>query len=169
MKSLLILLIAAFLLPARVQATFGLDECLLKGWVNDDRQVPFTLHILYERDKKDRFASKVVSATLEIDGQKTVFPRDAFDGLGSMLGTPSGVVRHGTKDGYLVYFINCGDGARSFSLDFAIRGGVLRERRLIPRPASELDDKVRLYDVMGRITYDGPCDRQGNPTKKPQH
>jgi hypothetical protein len=166
MKHITKLAIAFCLLSAKSYATYGIEECLLKGWMNSKPKVPFTLRILYKDDNSNRISSKVASLTITIDGQKTIFPTDAFDGLGSWLGTPSGVGASGRKGEYHIYFLNCGDAAKSFSLHFTIRDGVLRERQIMPKPYTEVKDTIRIYDKDGKIVYDGPCDRQGKPIRR---
>ena len=166
MKFISQLVIAFCLLSAKAYATYGIEECCLKGWMNSKPKVPFTLRILYKDDDSNKISSKVASLSITINGQKTVFPTDAFDGLGSWLGTPSGVSASGKKSEYRIYFLNCGDAAKSFSLYFTIRDGVLMERQIMTKPYTEVKDTIRLYDKEGRIVYDGPCDRQGNPIKR---
>ena len=134
--------------------------------MNSKPKVPFTLRILYKDDDRNRISSKVASLIITINGQKTVFPTDAFDGLGSWLGTPSGVSASGKKSEYRIYFLNCGDAAKSYSLYFTIRDGVLIERQIMTKPYTEVKDTIRLYDKEGKIVYDGPCDRQGNRIKR---
>jgi hypothetical protein len=164
MKTLTALLVASLLSQTIARATFEMEECLLKGWMNSAERIPFTLHIIYKPDKDQR--SWVDSLTIDIAGRKTTFPADAFTGLGAWLGTPSGVDPTGDKNEYSIDFQNCGDGAKSFSVDFIIRNGVLRQRHVIPKPLSEMPETVRIYDEHGAIVYDGPCDRQGRPVGK---
>jgi len=165
MKILPVIMMLAIFLPASAQATFGLDECMLKGWINTaDKKVPFVLHINYKRDRKSGSWSYIDSLTIDIADERTVFPAAALKDSGS-LGAPSGVVTTGREHEYLVCFSNCGDGARSYSVDFIIRDGRLREKHLIAKSCSELRDSIRIFDRHGAVIYDGPCDRQGKPLK----
>ena len=164
MKTYVALLFASLLFQTTVRATFEMEECLLKGWMNFNGKTPFTLRVIYKPDR-DR-NSWVDSLTIDIAGRKTTFPADAFTGLGAWLGTPSSVGTTGEKNEYSIDFLNCGDGAKSFSVDFIIRNGVLRQRHVIPNTPAEMRETVRIYDEHGAIIYDGPCDRQGRPLGK---
>jgi hypothetical protein len=164
MKTCTALFFASLLLQTTVRATFEMEECFLKGWMTFNGKIPFTLHVIYKPDK-DR-NSWVDSLTIDIAGRKTTFPADAFNGLGALLGTPSSVGKTGEKDEYSIDFLNCGDGAKSFSVNFIIRNGVLRQRHVIPNTPAEMRETVRIYDEHGAIVYDGPCDRQGRPPGK---
>lgn len=145
-----------------------LQECLIKGWADARERVPYTLHIRYQPASSEKYETQISSLTFIINGHKIVFPKNAFSGLGVLLGTPSDVGENwGTKNDYSISFRSCGDAAKSFSLEFEVKDGRLYKRNITPKRDTELYPAVRIYDAHGKIIYDGACDKQGNPCYSP--
>jgi hypothetical protein len=148
----------------------SLEDCVLSGWVDNgvgNKQIHYVLHVAYLPDTP----STVKSIELNIEGRTIVFPTTAF-GKWDNQGTSEGLSATGGSskvDDFILAFYDCGSGVKSYSMFYHVIDGRLADWHLIPLGYSELREWKRVFDSQGRITYNGPCDRQGNPlpsTKK---
>ena len=160
MKPILLFALALFS-SSTIHATMDLEECFMKGWATTHlgRRLHFSLRVNYDPDNHGYDISAI---RLILGRASVIFPQKAFD---DFTGRPVGVYGCPLGDNEFILHFSGGDGSRCFTMDFLIRDGRLVERHLIPAEPSELHDKLRTFDASGRVVYDGPCDRQGKPTR----
>ena len=144
-----------------------LEEVLVRGWAytSSGQRVHYEVHVAY-MPESPRGATMIRSIDLTLGKQKILIPEKAFNDYSSDWEAPRDVfARYGKKNEFTLYFPSCGDGARSYATELIIHEGRLYARQIIPAGISEINDSIRIFDAKGRVIYDGPCDRQGNPTR----
>lgn len=173
MKIVLLILFAGLCIPHSVMADRVYENCVLTGWTEEKahKLIHYAVHITYHPPSREHpYLSSGGIRSIEVRyANATVdFPPDSFNDCSVDWGTPSyfGYSEYGKC--YQLMFYNCGDAAKSYEMEFVIRGGRLIERHLIPAQISELEDRLLRFNRTGTIIYNGPCDRQGKPILSPQ-
>ncbi|HWB60656.1 MAG TPA: hypothetical protein VG733_14270 [Chthoniobacteraceae bacterium] len=162
-------LLPLFLVLAALQPVHAdsLEDVLIRGWATTHSgKVHYEIHIAYPPSARDR-TPPIRSIEIMLGKQKVIFPASALNPSSNGWQVPRGVFGNvGKENEFSLYFSECGDGARSYSLEFFIKHGRVVSRQLIPAGMSELTDALEIFDAQGHIVYDGPCNRSGDPTGK---
>lgn len=165
MKLLAILLV--LLLSNLAEANPKIGEYNMSGWLENywqgNKKLHYHVKIQYIYKEPYFNVPGIISTEVRIGDNITRFPKESFALYA--LGWPTGFGEHGAN-GYSLYFENCGDGAKCFSLHYIIKNGILVERQLMPRGISELNDEAMIFNKNGKVIYNGPCNRQGKPIGK---
>ena len=162
-------LVAVLLASLQIVRADTPEEVIFHGslFTHSGKKLSSEVHVEYNKVTHKRLNPPISSIEVAVGRWKTIFPQSALGPSSAMWQVPRKLVADDEREtDFRLYFPDCGDGARTYAVEFLIRNGRLVSRQIIPGEISEIPDSIRIFDAKGNVVYDGPCGRSGNPTGK---